>query len=315
MTARELAGDGRETAPFRAGPGPERDVRRQRLADDGREALAFLARELSRTLEREAVEKDCSTFHGIYITCVAAGEQEGTEVASGAGVAHSVYVRVLWLLRYQMTAARSVAMPKTDSSFNPDEYALVADRIALFYEHYPNGRIIPRLHSVTREAVVFEARVYRNDSDTQPAAVGWAREFEGDGAVNAVACLENTETSAIGRALANLGFAASKKRPSYEEMMKADRARRRLQAANPSTPTVIRNQSTAGAALQAKANIAMDLVRRVRIAQRLGLDSRRADSLVARVSAPGVTDRDLARLEGALQRWLARRNETRFMPR
>lgn len=34
-------------------------------------------------------------------------------------------------------------MPKTDLSFNPDDYALVADRIALFYERYPAGRIIP----------------------------------------------------------------------------------------------------------------------------------------------------------------------------
>ena len=211
-------------------------------------------------------------------------------------------------------------MPKTDSSFNPDEYALVAERIALFYERYPSGRIIPRLHSVTREAVVFEARVFRNDSDMQPAAVGWAREFEGDGDINEVACLENTETSAIGRALANLGFAASKRRPSYEEMMKADRARRRLaarQQAAPearSIPTIIPRASP-NPVLQAKANTAMDLVRRLRIAERLGLDSERADSLVARVSEAGVKERDLARADGALQRWLERRNETRFMPR
>jgi hypothetical protein len=211
-------------------------------------------------------------------------------------------------------------MPKTDSSFNPDEYALVAERIALFYERYPSGRIIPRLHSVTREAIVFEARVFRNDSDMQPAAVGWAREFEGDGDINEVACLENTETSAIGRALANLGFAAAKKRPSYEEMMKADRARRRLAArgqtpadAHP-VPRIIPREP-ANAALQSRANTAMDLVRRLRIAERLGLDSRRADSLVARVSEPEARQRDLARVDGALQRWLERRNETRFMPR
>ena len=95
-------------------------------------------------------------------------------------------------------------MPKSDLNF-PDDYAPVAERIRLFYERFPNGRIIPRLHSVTDEAVIFEARVYRHESDTQPAAVGWAREFQDDGDVNIVACVENTETSAIGRALANLG--------------------------------------------------------------------------------------------------------------
>lgn len=49
-------------------------------------------------------------------------------------------------------------MPKSDLSFNPDDYALVAERIALFYQEYPTGRIIPRLHAVTENAVIFEAR-------------------------------------------------------------------------------------------------------------------------------------------------------------
>lgn len=211
-------------------------------------------------------------------------------------------------------------MPKTDFTFNPDEYALVAERIALFYDQYPDGRIIPRLHSVTKNAVIFEARVYRDRSETDPAAIGWAREFEGDGAINEVACLENTETSAIGRALANLGFAASKKRPSYEEMMKADRARRRLaNRAHAATPVraipIVPTQSMEGPELQARANVAMDLVRRVRIAERLGLASKRADRLVERVSEPSVSDKDLARLDRALLSWLSRRNETRFRPR
>jgi hypothetical protein len=211
-------------------------------------------------------------------------------------------------------------MPKTDSTFNPDEYALVAERIALFYERYPDGRIIPRLYSVTEKAVIFEARVYRDKADTEPAAIGWARELEGDGDINTVACLENTETSAIGRALANLGFAASKKRPSYEEMMKADRARRRVAARSTATPvrvvpTVVRTESASGAQLQARANTAMDLVRRIRVAERLGLASKRAESLIARVSEPSVSDRNLARVDHALRRWLARRDETRFMPR
>ena len=210
-------------------------------------------------------------------------------------------------------------MPKTNSTFQPDDYALVSERIALFYERYPQGRIIPCLHRITKDAVIFEARVYRDKSETVAAAVGWAREFEGDGEINEVACLENTETSAIGRALANLGFAASKKRPSYEEMMKADRARRRVAALRPTAsvravPGEGRSESTSGTELQARANIATDLVRRIRIAERLGLESKRADRLVARVSEANVSDRNLARVDHALQRWLSRRNETRFMP-
>ncbi|HEX2721597.1 MAG TPA: hypothetical protein VHM24_01665 [Gemmatimonadaceae bacterium] len=117
-------------------------------------------------------------------------------------------------------------MPKSALSFNPTEYALVATRITLFYERYPTGRIETDLISRDRD-VVFKASVYRSDTDACAAATGWASEREGDGEVNEFACLENTETSAIGRALANLGFTAALKRPSREEMEKVARARSR----------------------------------------------------------------------------------------
>ncbi|MDB4906764.1 MAG: hypothetical protein JWO05_1548 [Gemmatimonadetes bacterium] len=116
-------------------------------------------------------------------------------------------------------------MPKVSESFDPSAYAPVADRITLFYKTFPTGRIITHLVERSADAVIFEARVYRHAGDSRPAATGWATEREGDGEVNLVACLENTETSAIGRALANLGYTASAKRPSREEMEKAARAR------------------------------------------------------------------------------------------
>src|SRR3954447_13947493 len=108
------------------------------------------------------------------------------------------------------------------------DYALVSDRITLFYQRYPAGRIVTRLHSRTEREVTFQALVYRGPDDHRPAATGWASERRGDGEINEVACLENTETSAIGRALANLGFTASTRRPSREEMEKAARERVRL---------------------------------------------------------------------------------------
>src|SRR6266540_2079904 len=120
------------------------------------------------------------------------------------------------------------AMPKSDPNLPIDGYAPVANRITLFYEKYPEGRIVTELISNSAREILFKALVYRTSSDPNAAATGWASEREGDGEVNAVACLENTETSAIGRALANLGFTASRRRPSYEEMQKADRARQRL---------------------------------------------------------------------------------------
>src|SRR5947209_19628510 len=108
-------------------------------------------------------------------------------------------------------------MSKTDSFFNPEQYATVAERIELFYERYPQGRINTELVSRADGAITFKAVVYRDAGDSTPAATGWASEREGDSDINTVACLENTETSAVGRALANLGLVASAKRPSSEE--------------------------------------------------------------------------------------------------
>src|SRR5919206_4446029 len=112
-------------------------------------------------------------------------------------------------------------MAKGDLGFDGGEYAPVAQRITLFYARYPTGRIITKLVSRSGREVIFQALVYRAAHDARPAATGWAAEREGDGEVNAVACVENTETSAIGRALANLGFTAARRRPSREEMTRA----------------------------------------------------------------------------------------------
>ncbi|HWE43238.1 MAG TPA: hypothetical protein VG432_12065 [Gemmatimonadaceae bacterium] len=118
-------------------------------------------------------------------------------------------------------------MPKATPTFDLESYTPVAERIRRFYERYPSGRIVTEL--VSREpqeganVITFRALAYRATGDELPAATGWAAERDDDGEINAVACLENAETSAIGRALANLGFATST-RPSREEMEKANRA-------------------------------------------------------------------------------------------
>src|SRR5688500_12341531 len=108
-----------------------------------------------------------------------------------------------------------------------DRYTHVSDRITLYYARYTDGRILTRLISHTDEEITVQAFVFRSLDEQRPSATGLASERIGDGDVNTVACLENTETSAIGRALANLGLTASINRPSREEMDKADRERGR----------------------------------------------------------------------------------------
>src|SRR5437763_7351690 len=159
-------------------------------------------------------------------------------------------------------------MPKYDSTFDLAGYAPVADRIQRFYERFAAGRIVTELVSRHDGEIVFRALVYRDLSETQPAATGWAAEREGDGEVNAVACLENAETSAIGRALANLGFTASTRRPSREEMVKANRARRPLRLDD--GPPTASPPSRLDVDLQDRADAVRDLLALLRVAEHRG---------------------------------------------
>ncbi len=187
---------------------------------------------------------------------------------------------------------------KSGPDFNPAGYAPVAERITQFYEAHPQGRIVTELVSRANAEVVFRASVYRDASESGPAATGWAAEREGDGDVNEVACLENTETSAVGRALANLGFTASRLRPSAEEMAKAARARAR-----------IGRQKLAVKEPAVSASHAMylgDLLNLVAAAQRLGLRPSRAARWRQHLHNTPYEDRVLVQLERRLRDWIVR---------
>ena len=198
-------------------------------------------------------------------------------------------------------------MPKSDLTFEPGDYALVADRISLFYERYPYGRIVTELISRTESEVPFRASVYRETPDREPAATGWASERQGDGDINVVACLENTETSAIGRALANLGFTASRRRPSREEMEKADRARVRY-AQRPIAVTVVREPRVVDVALQARADALVDVLRLLEPAQWVGMREARAASIRRRLMEASLPAATLEMIGRRLRNWIRRRS-------
>lgn len=202
--------------------------------------------------------------------------------------------------------------PKQDLHFDSGDYAPVADRIALFYQRYPLGRIVTELVSRTEKDVVFRAFVYRSADDREPAATGWAAEREGDGDVNTVACLENTETSAIGRGLANLGFLASSTRPSREEMVKAARARTRharsRSAHLANYPEAVSENDSAGYdALQTRANALTEALELLRSAERLGLRAPRAEAGRQLLLGTDPSPERVRRLTTLLRRWIAKK--------
>lgn len=122
--------------------------------------------------------------------------------------------------------------------FNPDEYEPVEARIHRFWDDFEDGRIATDLVKDEPPRVIVRAEVFRDIRDTHPAATGYAQETIGEGMVNRTSALENCETSAIGRALANFGYAV-KARPSREEMSKTTPAPQALEGGT--TPSTAEN--------------------------------------------------------------------------
>jgi hypothetical protein len=104
--------------------------------------------------------------------------------------------------------------------FNLEDYETVEDRLIKYWKDNPDGRVFTRLLESTASRFIVEAAVYRSKDDTAPWATGLAEETVQGRGVNATSALENCETSAIGRALANAGYATKGKRPTREEMGK-----------------------------------------------------------------------------------------------
>jgi hypothetical protein len=113
------------------------------------------------------------------------------------------------------------------ANFNLADYETVDSRIKRFYGEHIEGRIItdamPPEGAVGSSRWVVKASVFRASGYEAPDATGYAFEVDGGGGANKTAALENAETSAIGRALANLGYSGDK-RASREEMSKANGA-------------------------------------------------------------------------------------------
>ena len=107
--------------------------------------------------------------------------------------------------------------------FNLDDYEPVAVRHSRWLEQHPNGRTITHMVSTPgADICVIRAELWLEDVCI---ATGYAEEVRGAGNVNRTSHVENCETSAVGRALANAGMAGTdvNKRPSREEMAKVQR--------------------------------------------------------------------------------------------
>jgi hypothetical protein len=108
--------------------------------------------------------------------------------------------------------------------FNLQDYAKVDDRITNYWAMHPKpeGSIQTEIVWVSDDgnSVAIRATVYQGD---RILATGIAQEERGPSGANRTSWWENAETSAIGRALANMDMSLSRQRPSRQEMEKVER--------------------------------------------------------------------------------------------
>ena len=133
-------------------------------------------------------------------------------------------------------------------SFNLADYETVEERLVKFWKEHPDGRIDTELIEATPTRFIVRATIYRTEADARHWTSGLAFEHISDRGVNSTSALENCETSAIGRALANAGYATKGKRASREEMSKVaaaqpnkfeQRISEKISVAMPSDPWTI----------------------------------------------------------------------------
>lgn len=141
------------------------------------------------------------------------------------------------------------------ANFNLNDYETVEERLRRFWadEAHQDARIVTQNQTSPEDRKVgmwiVQAFIFMNRDDQAaglPKATGLAFEIDGQGMANKTSALENCETSAIGRALANMNLSGNK-RTSREEMEKVARG------VEPAKLTVVRDWEAELAAVSTEA--------------------------------------------------------------
>jgi hypothetical protein len=104
------------------------------------------------------------------------------------------------------------------SGFNINDYVQVNERIEKFYAKYPDGSLQSEVLELSETRVVMRAYAYRNPDDPRPGIGHSMLTIPGKTPYTKDSEVENAETSAVGRAIAMLGFEVKKSIASRNEI-------------------------------------------------------------------------------------------------
>ena len=98
-------------------------------------------------------------------------------------------------------------------------YVEVNERLKYFREHFKGYSLLSEIVELTDERIVIKARIL--SPDLVEVANGLAYELAGSSFINKTSYIENCETSAFGRALANFGIGLDNSVASADEVSQA----------------------------------------------------------------------------------------------
>ena len=98
-------------------------------------------------------------------------------------------------------------------------YVEVNERLKYFREHFKGYSLLSEIVELTDERIVIKARIL--SPDLVEVANGLAYELAGSSFINKTSYIENCETSAWGRALANFGIGLDNSVASADEVSQA----------------------------------------------------------------------------------------------
>ena len=98
-------------------------------------------------------------------------------------------------------------------------YVEVNERLKYFREHFKGYSLLSEIVELTDEKIVIKARIL--SPDLIKVANGLAYELAGSSFINKTSYIENCETSAWGRALANFGIGLDNSVASADEVSQA----------------------------------------------------------------------------------------------
>lgn len=145
-------------------------------------------------------------------------------------------------------AIEKTTVPMIDQKGQTIQYELVASRLLRFRADYPAAQIDSVILELSDEKALMRCEISMmfEGGAWHLVSAAHAEEYRGSSDVNMTSCLENCETSALGRALSHLGYGSNESIASAEEVIGAKKKQKVIEESAPGALLVLQKAAEGG---------------------------------------------------------------------